>query len=138
VTDRGLSPEAHDPDELSRVARILSWVFLIGFLFVSGTARAVYSSHGTTPSARFEVLTNLSFLILLWYWFREQCRPYRVSLPLDMGFFVASLWFILLPYYLWRHERWRGGLKFLGLVIAFALAQLFTVMLHHILVWMNG
>ena len=46
VTDRDLPAKVDDPDELSRVARILSWVFPIGFLFVSGAARAVYSSHG--------------------------------------------------------------------------------------------
>ena len=92
-------------DELVKPSKILSWLFLVGFLFISNAARAVYSSHGVNPSARFEVLTTLAGVTFIWYWLIQQCRPYRVAFPLDLALFASSLWFLVLPYYLWRCER---------------------------------
>ena len=122
-------------DDMAEAARVVSWVFLLGFLFISSSARSVYSSHGADPSARFEALYTLGLVVLIWYWLTEQCRPYRASFPLDLAFFASSIGFLLLPYYLWHYERWRGILKVAVLGVGFFLSYAWSVALHYVLVW---
>jgi hypothetical protein len=100
--------------------RAASWILLLGFFLIDGLARGVYWMHGERPSARFEILAILGFVSLLWYWLMEQCRPHRVAFPLDIAYFAAALWFLLVPYYLWHCQRWRGLLKVLCVFGAYA------------------
>src|SRR5260221_148314 len=102
LSDTSVTNEPSDVEELALVARILSWVFLLGFLLIIAVARGIYSSHGAEPSQRFNVVVVLGFMTFIWYWLREQCRPYRASFPLDLAWFLRPLWMILAPYYLWR------------------------------------
>lgn len=39
-----------------------------------------------------------------------------MTYPLDMAFFLYATSFLLLPYYFWRTQRWRGMRKCLLLV----------------------
>jgi hypothetical protein len=115
--------------------RALSWVHLVGFLFVSSLARAVYSSNGAEPSQRFEVLCAIGSLTFVWFWLEHQCRPHGASFPIDMPLFAASLWIVFLPYYMWRYERWRGLLKLSVLLGAYLASYACSVAFHYLLVW---
>lgn len=116
------------------VTKLSSWILLGGFFFVTATARAVYSSQGQGPSDRFAFLEAIGLLSLLWYWFSQQCAPHRPSFPLDIEIFVGALWFLLLPFYLWRFERWRGCLKLVLLAAMYLFAYASSVALHYMLV----
>jgi hypothetical protein len=48
---------------------------------------------------------------------------------MDMGVFLAALWFILVPYYLWHYERWHGLAKGIGLVGVYFLSWYWAVWL---------
>lgn len=91
-----------------RVRTALSWILLSGFVLVTSLARGVYAAHDMDPSGRFQLLEVLGLLMLLWYWFAQQVAPHRPPLVMDLGVLMAALWFVLVPYYLWRYERWRG------------------------------
>jgi hypothetical protein len=99
-------------------------------LTVSGVARGLYSAQGLIPSARFELIERVGVLTFLWYWLIAQCRPYRVTFPLDMGIFISALGFLILPHYLWRHERWRGLLKCVVIAVGYLFAYLLSVAVH--------
>jgi hypothetical protein len=122
-----------DAQELAGVSKSLSWLFLVGFLVVSNAARGVYSSHGLKPSGRFEALCAVSLLIFTWYWLMQQCRPYDASFPLDIALFAFALWFAVLPYYLWRYERWRGLFKVTVIAGAYVLSYAVAIAVHYML-----
>lgn len=42
-------------------------------------------------------------------------RRLHVTFPLDMGYLLSATSFVLLPYYFWRTQRWRGMGKMLAL-----------------------
>lgn len=122
--------------DLGRATSTLSWLFLLGFLFLIGVARGVYSAQDVTPSARFESLAFLGFLTFLWYWIKQQCEPHGVSFPVDLAWFMAILWMFLAPYYLWRGQQWRGLAKFGVLAVGYLLSYVITVAVHYGLTWL--
>ena len=99
-----------------------SWIFISGFFLITGAAQGVYAAHGEQPSPRFHLVTVLAMMAFLWHWFAEQMRPYRPTFAMDMGVFIVVLWFILMPYYLWRYERWGGLIKCLALAGIYVLS----------------
>ena len=122
---------------LGQASRGLSWLFLVGFLVLVGAARGVYSAQELPPSARFESLVFLGSVTFLWNWIRQQCEPHGVTFPIDLAWFLAVLWVLLAPYYLWRGERWRGLAKFGMLIGAYVLSYVATVVVHNVLVWLG-
>ena len=135
--NHGLVSEQVDDAELGQVSRIVSWLLLVGFLLLSGAARGVYSAQEIQPSARFEALAVVGFVTFVWYWIKQECAPYNVSFPIDLAWFMALLWFVLAPYYLWRVQRWRGLVKFGVLIGTHAASYVVTVAVHYFLVWLG-
>jgi hypothetical protein len=130
-----VTPDANEDDA---VAKLSAWIFLIGLILVTSAARGLYSSQGAIPSPRFELLERLGLITFLWFWLTTQCRPYRVSFPLDLGLFLAALWFMMLPYYLWHHERWRGALKCLVIGVAYFVGYILSLGMHYALARSGG
>ena len=112
---------------------VLSWILLGGFLFVCGLAEGVYAAREVEPSGRYVLLTTAGLLVLLWYWFSQQVAKHKPRLMMDMGLFIVILWFILVPYYLWRYERWRGLAKVACLFGMFVAARTVTAVVYRIL-----
>ena len=124
-------------EELERywASRLLSWLFVLAFPLLIGAARSIYSSQGFEPSGRFEFLHAAGWMFLLWYWLKEQCRPYRAEFPFDFGLFLLLAWFILAPYYLWHYERWRGLAKVAGVAAVLFVSHLVALAVHYLMVW---
>jgi hypothetical protein len=104
-------------------------------MFVVGMARGVYLANEVAPSARFEALSLWGLYLIGWFWFRQQCEPYGISFPLDIGWFLIQLWPILVPYYLWRGQRWRGLAKLAALLAAWLLAKVVGAIVPSVLSW---
>ena len=96
----------------------MSWILLLGFMLISAMARGVYASHGVAQSARFEVLTTFGLLALLWFWLSTQVAAYRPRFMME-GLTLALFWFIVIPYYMWHYEGWRGLIKVFALCLAY-------------------
>jgi len=107
------------PSNESSVHRASSWILLLGFMLITAMARGVYASHGVEPSARFEMLVALGQLALLWFWFTAQVAVHRPRFMMDMGLMLMLFWFIVIPRYMWRYQRWRGLAKVFGLGLAY-------------------
>jgi hypothetical protein len=113
-------------DEAPGAQQGVAWILLCGYLLIAGFARGVYIAHGAEPSARFALLVQGGLWLLMWYWFVQQLAPYKPAFPMDMGVFVVVLWFILVPYYLWHYERWRGIAKVLVLMSVWAFSAVLS------------
>jgi hypothetical protein len=113
--------------------RALSWILLLGFMFIQAIARGAYASHGVAPSVRFQLLTTLGLLALLWFWFSAQVAKHQPRLMLDMGLMLLLFWFIFVPYYMWHYERWRGLAKVFALCLAYATSLVVSVIVAVVL-----
>lgn len=122
---------------VGRATQALSWLFLLGFLLLVGIARGVYSAQDIAPSARFELLVLWGYVTFLWYWIRQQCEPHGVTFPVDLAWFMAFLWVMLAPYYLWRGQGWRGLAKFGLLSAGWVLSYVMTLIVYHGLAWLG-
>jgi hypothetical protein len=117
----------------SSVQRALSWVLLPGFMFILAIARGAYASHGVAPSARFQLLTTFGLLALLWFWFSAQVAAHRPRFMMDMGLMLLLFWFILVPYYMWHYERWRGLAKVFVLCMVYVASVVLSVLVAVVL-----
>ena len=101
-----------------------SWITLaVFFLGVNITEALLWRSGGEMPTGAVYLLRFVS-LFLFWQWLELECRPYRQRYPLDMGMFLYAAAFVVIPYYLWRNQRWRGLGKVLGMAALWGVTYL--------------
>ena len=93
-------------------------LFFLGVDIVYGICGL--AERSMPPGAAF--LLRFVSLYLTWNWLEQECRPYGQTYPLDMGMFLAAIGFLLIPYYMWRNQRWWGVLK-LGALVAMWVAM---------------
>jgi hypothetical protein len=128
----GPARDAGSAERLS-VQRALSWVLLLGFMGIVAIARGTYAAQGSEPSARFNLLATFGVLALLWFWFSAQIAPYQPRLMLDMGLMLLIFWFVLVPYYMWHYERWRGVGKVVLVCVAYVASLILSAVVAVVL-----
>lgn len=107
------------------------WILLaLFFLLTNGAAALYWASDAPLPSGA-AVLLQLLAIPVYWCLLEVECRPHRVTFPLDMGLFLYVAGFLVVPYYLWRAQRWRGVAK----VLLMALVWIVTYGLSMGLAW---
>ena len=103
-----------------RAAALWPWIALgLFFLGVNGIDAHLALYDAAMPEGAAFLLRYVS-LFLTWQWLEAECRPYRQSYPFDMGMLLYAAGLGLIPYYMWRNQRWRGVLKILGLIALWA------------------
>ena len=85
-----------------------AWILLVGFFLIHNLTHAVYSAWERDFPGGLRLIFAVSFITLVWYWLTQECRVHGQRFPLDMGLFLLMAWWFLLPYYLWKSQRWRG------------------------------
>ena len=84
-----------------------AWFFVALFFFVINGVGVLYWAADTEISGGQTLLLRALAIVVFWKLLEAECRPYRVTYPLDMAFFLYATNFLLLPYYFWRTQRWR-------------------------------
>lgn len=97
---------------------------LSAYFIVVGLAGGLYRAFGVEPTAGFQFLYRLAFLVAIATWFGEYARYHRLALPMDMGLFLYAASFILVPYFVLRTEGWRDGSKTLLMLAILVVASL--------------
>jgi hypothetical protein len=92
-----------------------SWIALGLFFLGVNTAEALLTLGDSSLAGGATFMLRFVSLFLFWQWLESECRPYRQTYPLDMGMFLYAAGVGLIPYYMWRTQRWRGVLKVAGL-----------------------
>jgi hypothetical protein len=93
---------------VDRGARTQAWV-LVGlfFLILNGTGM-LYAAADLEEPGGLKLLVAALSIVVFWRLLEAECRPYGATFPLDMGYFLYATSFLVLPYYFWRMQRWRG------------------------------
>ena len=110
---------ADDPEEAAgtiAIATPLGPKVLLGFaILIPRLIDAVYRGLDRDPPDPIGILGYLLLLGAIVTWFQSYCRALRISLPMDMGWFLLLGWPFVVPYFMIRHEGRRG----LGRLAAF-------------------
>jgi hypothetical protein len=94
--------------------RVQAWVLVVAFLFTLNGVGLASWNPDLEVSAGLQLILRALAIVVFWRFLEAECAPYRVSFPLDMGYFLYATSFLLLPYYFWRTQRWRGMAKLLA------------------------
>jgi hypothetical protein len=96
-------------------ARLRAWLLLSFFFLASNGVSAAYWAAEVPASVGTTLLFKALAIPVLWKLVEAECRPYRMTYPLDMGLFLYAASYLVVPYCFWHTQRWRGLGKF-GLV----------------------
>ena len=80
-------------------------------LFVTQVVGGVYRGLGRGVPPALGPLGTLLVLLGVAGWFWSYCRAQRISMPMDMGWFLMMAWPIVIPYYIITREGRRGLLR---------------------------
>jgi hypothetical protein len=88
-----------------------AWVALVGYSLAAAGGEALLKLGGREVPAGPPFLFRFISLFLTWQWLEAECRASRRTYPLDMGMFLFVAGVVLVPYFMWQSQRWRGLLK---------------------------
>jgi hypothetical protein len=117
--------------EARRPWPVVPWI-LLTFYFLLVNAVTALCTPAEMPAATF--LLRVAAISVFWGLVEAECRPQRITFPLDMGFFLYVASWLVVPYYLWRAQRWRG----LGKVLLIVAIWVVTYAVSVGLAWIRG
>jgi hypothetical protein len=112
-------------------SRGLAWALVVAYCLVLNGLGVGSWTAGVDLPAALELILRALAIVVFWKLLEAECAPYRVAFPLDMGFLLVVSNFLLLPYYFWRTQRWRGMAK-LAAVVGIWLG---TFVLWYVVAW---
>ena len=81
-----------------------AWVFF-GFVFISVMVHEVYSLRNMELPGTADLLSQVAFFWLIWWWLRDDSNRFDSAYALDLGLFLMLAWIFLVPYHLFK-TRW--------------------------------
>jgi hypothetical protein len=102
-----LRSQAQHADEIpfAELFPILLYVLMV----ISTTAAAgFYEGIGRKPPAAVPFLEQVAVWVTVWAWFHAYARRHRIPLIMDFGWLLIGAWLLVVPYYLFKIQRWRA------------------------------
>jgi len=84
---------------------ILLYVLL---LTLTTVADGLYDGMGRPRPVALPVLEQLAVATTIWAWFYAYSGRHRIPLIMDFGWLFIGVWLVVVPYYLFRTQRWRA------------------------------
>lgn len=84
-------------------------ILLYVLLTISITAaEGFYQGIGREEPAILPGLEQVTVWVTIWAWFHAYARRHRIPLIMDFGWLFIGAWLVVVPYYLFRIQRWRA------------------------------
>lgn len=107
---------------------------LVGLIVVNSLGSGILASFGHISSARFAMVSFVTWTAIVLYWLERDCRRTSLLRVWDRGWFFLLGGWIVFPYYLIKTRGLRTGLvTFLGWPAAWFLVASFTIALAVVL-----
>jgi hypothetical protein len=121
--------ERADEIPFAEVFPILLYVILAIF---TRAAEGLYEGIGRTRPDALPWLEQVAVWLTIWAWFHAYARRHRIALIMDFGWLLIGVWFVVVPYYLFKIQRWRAlvpiGAYVLLMIAASAVGTLVRMM----------
>lgn len=92
---------------------------LIAFTVMSAAGRYVMAKNSAEVPDSTNLLANLVFALILTWWVRADRRERRFDAAYEFDALFLFLWFVILPYYLFRTRRFKGILMAASFYVLF-------------------
>jgi len=97
--------ERSDEIPFAELFPILLYVLLVVSM---RTAEGLYAGIGREPPAALPWLEQVTVWVTIWAWFHAFARRHRIPLIMDSGWLLIGAWLVVVPYYLFKIQRWRA------------------------------
>lgn len=100
-----VSAAVSDDIPTREVVPLLILVTIVGTLNV---LQGFYAGIARPLPDGLPVLEQAACWLAVWAWFAAYAARHRVPLVMDLGMFFFGLWLFLVPYFLFKTQRWRA------------------------------
>lgn len=98
------------------ISNVRAIIALTAYLLTANIANGLYTARSLSPSAGFLYTSIFAWFWIIGNWITTDCRQLGINKPLDVGWLVAGLWPVGIPYYLIWTRGFKGALVLLALV----------------------
>jgi hypothetical protein len=102
-------------------------VFPIGLfvilLTLRGVTAGVYEGLGRPQPEALPFVEQLASWLTLWAWFSAYAYRHRIPLIMDFGWLFFGIWLVVVPYFLFKTQRWRALLPIAAYVFLAVVAN---------------
>jgi hypothetical protein len=108
--------QSSDPDDVpfAELFPVLLYVLLIT---LTTAAEGLYQGIGQPRPAALPMLQQLATWLTIWAWFYAYSSRHRIPLIMDFGWLFIGAWLVVVPYYLFKTQRWRALLPIAAYVL---------------------
>jgi hypothetical protein len=106
-------PSSHDIP-FAEVFPILLYVLLFT---LTTAADGLYEGLGRPRPDALSVLEQLATWLTVCAWFYAYADRWRIPLIVDFGWLIFGVWMVVVPYFLFKTQRWRALLPIAGYVL---------------------
>jgi len=93
-------------------------ILLFVLLFTLTTAaEGLYEGLGRPRPDALPVLERLATWLTIWAWFYAYASRWRIPLIMDFGWLFIPAWMVVVPYFLFKTQRWRALLPIAAYVL---------------------
>lgn len=101
-------------------------IFIIAVLWLSECGNSMYARQNLDPNPGYMLLVRIGLLWALGYWVIDDNRKHGLKLPYDFGMFLAAIWMVLLPYYLFKTRGVRAFLTMFWFLCIYVIIAVLT------------
>lgn len=93
-------------------------ILLYVLLFIMTTAaEGLYEGLGRPRPDALPVLEQLATWLTICAWFHAYANRWRIPLIVDFGWLLIGVWMLVVPYFLFKTQRWRALLPIAAYVL---------------------
>ena len=97
---------------------------LAAAIFVPQMIAGIYRGLGAELPDLLPILSTMLLALGVVAWFRSYCSAFRITQPMDMGWFLLIAWPLVVPYFIISREGRRGLRRIGSFVVGWVIAAL--------------
>ena len=87
------------------VVPLLTLVTIVG---TTSVVHGLYAGLDRRLPEALPILEQVACWLAIWAWFAAYAARHRLSLIMDLGMWFFGLWLLLVPYFLFKTQRWKA------------------------------
>jgi hypothetical protein len=102
-----VGPDVAAPDEVP-TREVVPLLILVTIVATTSVLHGFYAGIARPLPDAAPILEQVACWLAIWAWFAPYAARHRMTLVMDLGMWFFGLWVFLVPYFLFKTQRWKA------------------------------